>query len=771
MTDSKGSTTSNKRRGKKETLREQVERLEDDLTRSKKLVEISERMAAADTLDESLEEFLKIIQVETRAERATLFLNDEARGELYSRVLIGDYHREIRILNTDGIAGHVFQNRKSIIVNNPYEDERFDKTVDERTGLKTESVLCAPIMVGERECLGVAQVINNHDQAFIEEQKLFLELMANQAALVLKSLQTVQKMREKRKQEIAFLDVVADITSEIQLSSLLNKVMTEATRLLEADRGTLFLNDDKTDELYTEIGEGLGVKQIRLPNTSGIAGAVFSSGKSVNIPYAYADLRFNPEFDKKTGYFTRSILCVPVINNKGRVIGVTQILNKRGGSFNEEDEARLKAFTGQISIALENAKLFNDIQRMKNYNESMLESMSNAVMTIDKNKVVATCNQAGSKLFKKRRTEDLIGSNFDEIFREQVWLLEKVDKVLETGEPDVMVDVYIEWEDTTLSLNMTLSELCDAEGERIGALVMIEDVSREKRLKSTMSRYMDSGIAEQLLGQGSEVLGGRDVMATILFSDVRSFTTLTEELGAQGTVTMLNEYFTIMVDCIQAEGGMLDKFIGDAIMAAFGLPISHDDNEDRAMRCAISMHRELGLWNKERVRRGDRPLRIGIGLNTDKVVAGNIGSPKRMDYTVIGDGVNLAARLESASKQYCAGLLISEFTRERLKGTYRLREVDSVVVKGKTEPVKIHEVLDFYTEEEFPNVHDVVATFQRARHHYLSQHFDDAISAFRDVLALNPNDGLAELYIERSEFMKANPPGEDWDGVWTLTSK
>lgn len=771
MTDTHETNAVKKRRGKKETLREQVERLEEDLIRSKKLVEISERMAAADTLDESLEEFLKIIQVETRAERATLFLNDEARGELYSRVLIGDYHREIRILNTDGIAGHVFQNRTSLIVNNPYEDERFDRTVDERTGLKTESVLCAPIMVGDRECLGVAQVINNHDQAFIEEQKLFLELMANQAALVLKSLQTVQKMREKRKQEIAFLDVVADITSEIQLSSLLNKVMTEATRLLEADRGTLFLNDDKTDELYTEIGEGLGVKQIRLPNTSGIAGAVFSSGQSVNIPYAYADLRFNPEFDKKTGYFTRSILCVPVINNKGRVIGVTQILNKRGGSFNEEDEARLKAFTGQISIALENAKLFNDIQRMKNYNESMLESMSNAVMTIGKNKIVATCNQAGSKLFKRRRTEDLIGSNFDEIFREQPWLVEKVDKVLDTGEPDVMVDVDIEWEDTTLSLNMTLSELCDAEGERIGALVMIEDVSREKRLKSTMSRYMDSGIAEQLLGQGSEVLGGRDVMATILFSDVRSFTTLTEELGAQGTVTMLNEYFTIMVDCIQAEGGMLDKFIGDAIMAAFGLPIAHDDNEDRAMRCAISMHRELGLWNKERVRRGDRPLRIGIGLNTDKVVAGNIGSPKRMDYTVIGDGVNLAARLESASKQYCAGLLISEFTRERLKGTYRLREVDSVVVKGKTEPVKIHEVLDFYTEEEFPNVHDVVATFQRARHHYLSQHFDDAIAAFQDVLALNPNDGLAELYIERSEFMKANPPGADWDGVWTLTSK
>ena len=760
-----------KKRGKKPTLREQVDVLDFELSRTKKLIEISEKMAAADTLDESLEEFLMIIQNEANAERATLFLNDDARGELYSRVLIGNYRREIRILNTDGLAGHVFQNQESLIVNNPYDDTRFDQTVDERTGLKTKSVLCVPIVVGERDCLGVAQVINNKDGGFVDEQREFLDLMANQAALVLKSLQIVQKMREKRKQEIAFLDVVADITSEIQLSSLLNKVMTEATRLLEADRGTLFLNDDKTDELYTEIGEGLGVKQIRLPNTSGIAGAVFSTGKSVNIPYAYADLRFNPAFDKQTGYFTRSILCVPVINNKGRVIGVTQILNKRGGAFTEEDEARLKAFTGQISIALENAKLFNDIQRMKNYNESMLESMSNAVLTVDTNQIIATCNRAGSKLFQLRRSEDLIGNSFADLFAEHDWLVEKVGKVLESGEPDVMVDIEMEWKGNSLSLNMTLSELCDAEGERIGALVMIEDVSREKRLKSTMSRYMDSGIAEQLLGQGSEVLGGRDLVATILFSDVRSFTTLTEELGAQGTVTMLNEYFTIMVDCIQAEGGMLDKFIGDAIMAGFGLPIAHDDDEDRAMRCAIAMQRELNLWNKEREKRGERPLQIGIGLNTDKVVAGNIGSPKRMDYTMIGDGVNLAARLESASKQYCAGLLISEFTRTRLKGTYRLREVDSVVVKGKTEPVKIHEVLDFYTDEEFPNVHDVLAGFQRARHHYLEQHWDDAISAFNDVLKLNPGDGLSKLYIERCELMKKSPPAADWDGVWTLTSK
>ena len=148
--------------------------------------------------------------------------------------------------------------------------------------------------------------------------------------------------------------------------------MSEITRMLNADRSTLFLNDEKTGQLWSEVGQGLDSLQIRLPNHLGIAGAVFTSGKVINIPHAYADLRFNPAFDKKTGYFTRSLLCVPITNKEGKVIGVTQVLNKHGGPFNQEDESRLKVFSSEISIALQNAKLFADVQSMKNYNESML---------------------------------------------------------------------------------------------------------------------------------------------------------------------------------------------------------------------------------------------------------------------------------------------------------------------------------------------------------------------------------------------------------------
>ena len=132
---------------------------------------------------------------------------------------------------------------------------------------------------------------------------------------------------------------------------------------------------------------------------------------------------------------------------------------------------------------------------------------------------------------------------------------------------------------------------------------------------------------------------------------------------------------------------MLDKFIGDAIMAAFGIPVAHQDDADRAVRAAIAMMRELKDWNGQRIGEGRKPVDIGIGLNMDSVVSGNIGSKKRMDHTIIGDGVNLASRLESACKQYGTHILISEFTYKQLRGTYRTREIDLVVVKGKTQTV------------------------------------------------------------------------------------
>ena len=163
---------------------------------------------------------------------------------------------------------------------------------------------------------------------------------------------------------------------------------------------------------------------------------------------------------------------------------------------------------------------------------------------------------------------------------------------------------------------------------------------------------------------------------------------------------------------------------------------------------------ELWKWNAEREKAGKMTVDMGIGLNTDIVVSGNIGSPKRMDYTIIGDGVNLAARLESACKQYAARILISEHTYRKLRGTYRCRDIDEVIVKGKTEPVSVYEVLDYHTEETFPNLMEVVNHFKEGRRRYKDGDWEKAVRSFNDALTLNANDKLSQIYIERCEHLK-----------------
>jgi adenylate cyclase len=215
---------------------------------------------------------------------------------------------------------------------------------------------------------------------------------------------------------------------------------------------------------------------------------------------------------------------------------------------------------------------------------------------------------------------------------------------------------------------------------------------------------------------------------------------------------------------------MLDKFIGDAIMAAFGLPISHDDDEDRAVQSAIAMIRECRRWSAERVKSDLLPVDMGIGINTDTIVSGNIGSAKRMDYTLIGDGVNVASRLESACKAYSARILISDNTYKRLRGTYRIRDVDQVIVKGKTEPVGVYEILDYHTSETFPDVMDVINYFGEGITNYRKANFTKAIRQFEEALRRHPHDKLSKTYIERCRLLIASPP-EDWHGVWEMHEK
>jgi adenylate cyclase len=217
---------------------------------------------------------------------------------------------------------------------------------------------------------------------------------------------------------------------------------------------------------------------------------------------------------------------------------------------------------------------------------------------------------------------------------------------------------------------------------------------REKRqVKQVFSRFVARDVFDQLMADPSRArLGGERREMTVLFADIRGFTTFTEQGQAEEVVAQLNEYFSRMVAVLFAHRGTIDKFVGDMVMALFGAPLADPDHADHAVKAALAMLEALADLNRQWAAAGRPPLDIGVGLNTGEMIAGNIGSETIMSYTVIGDAVNLAARLESLNKEYRAHIIISDATRSRLKGRYDMKPLGTVTVKGKTEPVAIFEI-------------------------------------------------------------------------------
>ncbi|HEY2367683.1 MAG TPA: adenylate/guanylate cyclase domain-containing protein [Polyangiaceae bacterium] len=230
---------------------------------------------------------------------------------------------------------------------------------------------------------------------------------------------------------------------------------------------------------------------------------------------------------------------------------------------------------------------------------------------------------------------------------------------------------------------------------------MVEGLQERDKLKTTFGKYMTASVMEHLMA-GKVQLGGETLTATILFSDIRSFTSISEKMDAKSLVALLNEYFTEMVDVVIKEDGVVDKYIGDAIMAVFGAPVTKKDDAIHAVRAAIGMREALAKLNVKLKERGMTPLKTGIGVHTGEVVAGNIGSEKRMEYTVIGDAVNLASRLESSTKELGTPVLISEDTYALVKDHVDARAVKEITVKGREKPVMTYEVLGLKGEASAP---------------------------------------------------------------------
>jgi adenylate cyclase len=750
-----------------------VAQLVDEVRRLRVLAEVADTVTQRLSLDHQLPRLIDLIAEALDADRAALFLYDRDTGELLSRVLRGEGVAEIRIPATTGIAGSVFTAGVTEIIPDVYQDPRFNPEIDRRTGYRTRNILCMPLRNRDGQVIGVTEVLNKRSGDFGEQDLLFAEAISRHAASALEQALLVERLEQAQREEIELLTITEAISTELRLDVLFTRIMAAATQLLNAERSTLFLYDAAKDELWAQVAEGAGQTEIRIPARAGIAGAAFADSEVQVVPDAYADARFNRTVDRASGYHTRNILAVPITDKSGERLGVVQVLNKRGGDFTAIDLRRAKAFCAQIAIAIQNAQLFSDVLALKNYNESILKSLSNGVITLDQQLTIVKINEAA---------ERILGMNGDEVLHRpasqvfgnrNAWVTRSLDYVASMGASDYHADTDFQLPDGNSSaVNLTAAPLFETEGKPIGCMLVLEDITREKRVRNTMARYVAKEVVDRLLASGQDFLDGNSHVATVLFSDIRRFTTLAEAMSPQETVTMLNEYFTNMVEVVFNHGGMLDKYIGDAIMAVFGTALSDASDADNALVVATEMIRELACFNQQRLEAGVEPIAIGIGIATGEVLAGSLGSTRRrLEYTVIGDNVNLAARLEGANKHYGTTVLLSASTVEALKSRAVLRRIDRVQVKGKSQSTLAYESMAHYEAEKFPGLPALIRAYEKGLDCYERRDWAQAIEHFGDALEAAPSDQPSRIFIDRCRYYSDNPPPDSWTGVWIMDDK
>ncbi len=345
-----------------------------------------------------------------------------------------------------------------------------------------------------------------------------------------------------------------------------------------------------------------------------------------------------------------------------------------------------------------------------------------------------------------------------------------MEKIISTN--DLSNRVQVEYNDETGKLAHTFNMMVGAletaynQIKRFAFKAALAQ-KREHKIRNIFQKYVPADVIDEFFTNPEKMLIGENRVISILFSDIRSFTSISEKMMPDDLVNSLNRYFTVMVDIIMARHGIVDKYIGDAIMAFFGAPVRHKDDALQSVLAGIEMSEALGQFNAQQRELGKPEFRIGVGINYGVVTVGNIGTEKKMDYTIIGDMVNLASRMEGLTKKYHQPLLISESLHQKVKDEVDCRLIDTVAVKGKTKGVRIYTVKKRLSEEE----KKAWTLHNTAMESYYRRDFDEAIGYFQNAQKIFPDDYASQLIIDRCRQFKVTPPPENWDGVEIMTEK
>jgi PAS domain S-box-containing protein len=527
-----------------------------------------------------------------------------------------------------------------------------------------------------------------------------LEELSQLESRLYRLAQEVAAFAEERKNLIALTEIGQVINSSLELDEVLRIVMDNIIKLTEAERGFLMLRDD-TGQMSTRIArnweqESLNESEYAVSRT--VMQRVIETGESILTTNAQEDPRFGGQ-ESIIAFNLRSILCVP-LKVKNDLIGVIYADNRiRSGIFTESERDLLGAFSNQAAIAIDNARLFDSLRRtlaevteLKNMMDNIFASIASGVITADIEDLITLCNRAAEAIIGQtalqiigRKLEDVLPSIASNILPEVANIRDR---------DTAIIDLEIRHslpQRGTVDWRLNMSPLKDADQTTQGVAIVLDDLTERKRLEAQRKLFerMVSPAVIQQLDPNSLALGGKRVDITVLFADIRGFTSFSESQSPEQLVSVLNRYLAAGAEAVLEEEGTVDKFLGDAVMAWFNAPIPQPDHTLRAVRTALKLRERVAQLHA--VLPPEAQLAFGVGIHYGDAVLGLIGTEKRLEYTAIGDSVNTTKRLqENAGKNQ---IVISQAAYERVKDYINVLQMEPMTVKGKRESIPVYEII------------------------------------------------------------------------------
>jgi PAS domain S-box-containing protein len=512
-------------------------------------------------------------------------------------------------------------------------------------------------------------------------------------------------LEHERDQYRALADIAALINSSLDLTQVLNGVMDTIIQLSGAERGYLMLRNSETGELEFRVARNMDRQAINssaFEVSRSVVSRVAESGEAIMTTNAQEDQRFQHS-ESIVGYSLRSILCVP-LKVKGEVTGVIYTDNKSLTElFTEQTRDLLLAFANQAAVAIENARLFarvrttlDEITEMKKLQDNVFASIASGVITTDTENRITLINRRAEQILDFLTEQVPVGASLRDVLPP---LDSRFDTIVEQACQSDQRLTGVEFETDLaqrghINLSMNFSPLKDAHENIQGVAIVLDDMTEIKRREAQIAgvrRYLPTEVVDGIKSAAELKLGGTRQTISILFADIRGFSTFSERLDPEKLVEIINIYMTIASDAIHAQQGVIDKFMGDAVMALYNTPLRPQaDHALRAVRTAWAMSADIYAYHQT-IPENDR-LRFGVGIHTGDAVVGNVGSPARLDYTAMGDSVNLAKRLQEVAKPM--QILLSDDTYQLVSDYVEATELEPVQVKGRTQLTRVYELVN-----------------------------------------------------------------------------